>query len=127
VVIKIRNRISEVNAEYDKALAALREQKKEVEMEILRRLQERGATQTKTPSGTSFISQAVTFTIADEDVYGRFVLEQQDYEFYQKRPKQEHVQAWMANNGGALPPGLSVFREYVINTRVPTKKGKPSE
>lgn len=122
-VLKIRARIADVNTEYDAILRGLKEQKKTVEREILRRLQERGATQTKTEHGTCFISEVVQFTIADEEAYGRFVLQQNDYEFYQKRPKQEHVLAWMKDNEGALPPGLSVFREYEINTRVTTKKG----
>lgn len=122
VVIKIRDKIAEVTKEFDSTVAVLKAQKKEVEMEILRRLQARGATQTKTEFGTSFISEKTQYTIADEDAFGRFVMQQQDYEFYQKRAKVEHVQQWMTNNGGVLPPGLNVFREFEINTRVPTRK-----
>ena len=121
VIIKIRDTIAAVNKEYDERLAVLKAQKKEVEVEVLRRLQERGATQTKTAAGTCFITTKEQYTIADEDAFGRFVLEQQDYEFYQKRAKVEHVQKYMANNNGVMPPGLSVFRELEINTRVPRK------
>lgn len=120
-IIKIRDAIADVNTEYEARLKVLKDQKKEVEREVLRRLQERGATQTKTEYGTSFITEAVQFSIADEDAFGRFVLEQQDYEFYQKRPKAEHVQTYMKNNNGQLPPGLSVFRELEINTRIPRR------
>jgi hypothetical protein len=123
VIIKIRDKIAEVNKEYDGILNNLKQQKKEVEIEILRRLQERGATQTKTQHGTCFIAEKTTLTIADEDVYGAFTQTQPDpFSFYQKRAKVEHVQEWMKNNGGQLPPGLNSFRELEINTRVPKRK-----
>lgn len=123
VIIKIRDEIAKLNKEYDDAIGELKKQKLLAETEILRRLQERGSTQTKTQHGTSFIEESMQITIADEAAYERFVLEQQDTEFYQKRAKVEHVQKWMAANEGRSPPGLSFFRELKINTRAPRRKG----
>lgn len=121
IIIKIRDTIAAVNKEYEERLNVLKEQKKLAETEILRRLQERGATQTKTQYGTCFITTKEQFTIADEEAYGEFVKAQGDYTFYQKRAKVERVQEYMNNHDGALPPGLNVFRELEINTRVPRK------
>ena len=126
VYLKIRDTIAEVNDEYKERLAVLKAQQDRLKAELLRRLHERGATQTKTEAGTAFITENTTFTIADEELYGKFVLEQQDVDFYQRRAKAEHVKEYMKNNGGMLPPGLTIFTEQEINVRIPRKKGVPS-
>src|SRR5580765_3724063 len=126
VFIKIRSKIAAVNKEYDGILEHLRGQQKQVSAELLRRLHERGANQTKTAAGTAFIGEQMSVTIADKTAYGDFVLEQQDYGYYQKRAKVERVKEYMKAHNGTLPPGLSVFRELVINVRA-AKKGVASE
>jgi hypothetical protein len=127
VFIKIRKAISDVTKEYDARIDALRGQQKQVGTEILRRLHERGASQTKTEAGTAFIGENMSITIADETAYGDFVLEQQDYGYYQKRAKVERVKEYMKQHDGTLPPGLTVFRELTINVRAAVPKGRASE
>jgi hypothetical protein len=122
VYLKIRTKIAEVTQEYDDRLAVLKSQQQQLKAEILKRLHERGATQTKTDVGTAFIVENVSITIADEIAYGNFVLEQQDYGFYQKRAKVEHVREYMKAHGEQLPPGLSIFRELDVNVRKPRPK-----
>ena len=123
VFVKIRDTIAEVNKEYDERLAVLKAQRDRVGAELLRRLHERGSKQTKTDTGTAFISETMAVTIADEDLFGNFVLQQQDYSFYQKRVKVEHLKEYMKEHGGVLPPGLNIHRELEINVRRAPKKG----
>jgi hypothetical protein len=123
VFIKIRDAIAEVNKEYDARLKVLKDQKDKVGTELLRRLHERGSKQTKTDAGTAFISETMAVTIADEDLFGNFVLAEQDYSFYQKRVKVEHLKEYMKEHEGMLPPGLNVHRELEINVRRAPKKG----
>jgi hypothetical protein len=127
VYIKIREAVAAMNDEYKTRLAVLQEQQERIKIELLKRLHERGATQTKTDAGTAFISDVTTFTIADEIAFGNFVLEQKDVDFYQRRPKAEHVKAYMKESGGHLPPGLNIFTQQDINVRIPRKKGAPVE
>jgi hypothetical protein len=122
VYIKIRDALAKLSAQYDIEKKVLTDQRDMLQTELLRRLHERGATQTQTPNGTAFIKENMTITIADEEAYGGFVIEQKDYAFYQKRAKVEHVQAYMKLNCGRLPPGLSAFRELTINVRAPGKE-----
>lgn len=122
--IKIRTKIADVNKEYDAQLQHLRGQQQQVSAELLRRLHERGATQTKTAAGTAFISEQMSITIADDDAYGAFVLAEQDYSYYQKRAKVERVKEYMTAHNGELPPGLNVFRELTINVRAPRGKSE---
>jgi len=122
VFIKQRQRIAELNAEYEAAIKVVKDQQNMIRAELLRRLHERKATQTKTQHGTAFIKEEMSVTIADEDAFGSFVLLEGDYSYYQKRPKVERVREYMKEHDGMLPPGLSVFREFDINVRVPSKR-----
>jgi hypothetical protein len=123
VIIKIRDKIADLNKEYEEALKTLREQKQRIENEVIRRLQERGASQTKTGKGTAFLGESMQATIADETQFKRFCLEQADLDFFQSRVKVAHLKEFMDNNEGKLPPGISVFREVTLNVRIPTKRG----
>src|SRR5574337_24464 len=127
VIIKIRDTIAAVNKEYEDRLDVLKAQKQRLEVELLRRLNERGATQTKTAAGTAFISESMKATVADEDLFKRFCLDQHDVDFFQLRVKVEHLREFMTANAGMLPPGLSVFREATVNVRSPAKKGVKGE
>ena len=120
-IIKMRTKIAELNDEYKERLDALEADKKKLEVYLVARLQERGAKQTKTDSGTAFIGERMTATIADADLFRQFCLDQRDLDFFQARVKLEHLREFMDANGGALPPGVSVFREVTLNVRVPTR------
>jgi len=121
VYIKIRDARARLSKAYDAEDKLLKEQLSIVTAELLKRLNERGATQTKTEFGTAFVGEDMQVSIADEDAFRSFVLEQQDLNWYQRRVKVEHLREYMGVNGGRLPPGLNVFRERTISVRAPTK------
>jgi hypothetical protein len=123
VYIRIRSAIAAANKEWEARIETLKRQQDQLRAELLKRLHERKATQTKTEEGLAYIVERTTYTIADEDLFGQFVLEQRDTDFYHRRVKAEHVNEYMKNNGGVAPPGLTIFRELDINVRQPTKKG----
>jgi hypothetical protein len=127
VFIKMRTRIAELNEEYAAAIKVVKDQQQMIRAELLHRFQARGSTQTKTQHGTAFIKEEMSITIADESAYGAFVLAENDWSYYQKRAKVERVREYMKEHDGALPPGLSVFRELDINVRVPAKKATKSK
>lgn len=127
VIIKIRDAIAELNTEYKGKLDALEQQKHRLEVELIGRLQQRGATQTKTDFGTAFFGESMKVTIADPEAFKAFCRKQDDLDFFQLRVKLEHLKEYIAGSGGEVPPGLSIFREVTLNVRVPTKKGSKSD
>lgn len=104
--------------EYDAARKVVEDQKHALEVEMLKRLQERGATQTKTEFGTAFIDEKMQAQIADEAAFQAFVKEIGDLDFYQKRIAVKHVKEYMKENGDSLPPGLSIYKELGVVVRV---------
>jgi hypothetical protein len=117
VAIKIRDKIAEVTKEHEAAVKVLKEQQTAVTNEIVRRLQGRGATQTKTEFGTAFLGERMTATIADDKSFNDFILDTKDLGFYQRRVKVEHLKEYMDAHEGRLPPGVSVYREVTLNLR----------
>jgi hypothetical protein len=117
VAVKIRDAIAKTTKEYEAAKKVLTDQQAQVEQEIMNRLKKRGATQTKTPAGTAFLGERMTASIADENLFTAFVLDNKDVDFYQKRVKIEHLKEYMDANEGRLPPGINIFREVTLNLR----------
>jgi len=124
VYLKIRAARSKLSKEYDEADDQLKKQLTVVSGEIMKRLIERGATQTKTPDGTAYFGEDMQVTIADEEKFKSFVLERKDLNWYQKRVKIEHLREYMKANKGQLPPGLNVFRERTLLVRAPKRESE---
>lgn len=124
---KMREKLREETKVYEAKAKELKESMAVVEAELLRRLQERGAKQTKTEDGTAFISETMTASIADEDQFFGFVRETGDLDFFQKRVSVTHLQEFMKEHKGVLPPGLNIFRELGINVRAPRQDKQEGE
>ena len=121
---KIRSAISEETKTYEATVQKLKEQQKLIEVELLRRLQERGATQTKTEEGTAFISEVMTANIAEDAAFRKFVLDTGDIDFFQRRISITHLKEYMKEHEEQIPPGLNIFKELNINVRAPAKENK---
>lgn len=76
-----------------------------------------GETGFTTPFGTTYIQETVKFSIADSETYFGFIRETGDLDMLEARVGSKHVQDYMKLNNGAVPPGLSVFRENVMRFR----------
>jgi hypothetical protein len=118
VIVKIRAARKTLKAEYEAADKNLTGQREQLDAELLRRLRERGATQTKTPAGTAFLGEDLSVTIADEAALFTFLDQEEDpYGWFQKRIKVERLREYQSQHEGGIPPGLSIFREATINVR----------
>jgi len=121
---KIRATISDETKKYEAVVSRLKDQQKQIEVELLRRLHERGATQTKTEEGTAFISEVMTANIAEDAAFRKFVLDTGDIDFFQRRISITHLKEYMKEHEEQIPPGLNIFKELNINVRAPAKENK---
>lgn len=116
-IVKMREAIATETKESEARVKVIKQQREQLETELLRRLLARGATQTKTQFGTAFIDESMQAKISDEEVFRAFVRESGDLDFYQKRIKVEHLREYMREHGDSLPPGISIFKEQGITVR----------
>jgi hypothetical protein len=71
----------------------------------------------KTTAGTTYTSSSLKVSIADAEAFYGFVLAQGDLDFFERRVASLHVQEYMAENKGVLPPGLNVFTQLHMRVR----------
>ena len=81
-----------------------------------------GDTGFTTPYGTTYQAETMKISIADDAAFFDFVKQQGDLDFFERRVASKHVQAHMALNNGAAPPGLNIFKERVIRVRKASEK-----
>lgn len=124
---RIRAARAQATREYKARDDELKGQLTLIENTILGRLNERGATSTKTTEGTAFRVENVQAAIADDLGFFGFIRQTGDLDFFQRRISIEHLKAWMKANNNTMPPGLNVFREFGVNVRAPGKGGGKNE
>jgi len=117
IILKMRDAIAEKTKAYEAEVKVIELQKEQLENELLKRLQSRGSTQTKTEYGTAFLDEQMSVTIADDDLFRSFVLNEQNLDWFQRRVKVETLREYQKENDGRLPPGLSTFRQAKIKIR----------
>lgn len=117
VYIKIRDARSALKKEFDAKDNELKEKLTRLEGEMLKSLQEAGATSIATTSGTVYKQEEITPTGSDWQAFYDWVRENNAFDALERRIKKTFVKEHMEANGGELPPGVSVYREFVVRVR----------
>lgn len=67
--------------------------------------------------GTSYTATIDKYSIADDATFFKFILEQQDCGFLERRVSPTYVKEYMDTNNGMLPPGINKFSERAMRIR----------
>jgi hypothetical protein len=131
VQVKVEQRV----AEYINCRDALKKRKDEYEesIEALVDLQNRltgwlqsfmekaGADNIKTSRGTCYHSTKYTASLADSDIFMKFVIETQNFDLLDRKANVTAVKAYVAETGN-LPPGANLSSIKTVGVRRPTTK-----
>jgi hypothetical protein len=118
--IAIRDRRAEIKKTFDADYTDLGSKLERLEAELLRHLQETRSEAIRTAFGTVYRQEEVkpscqswealdTWIDGNPDIAASDVLE--------KRVSRKFITEYMETHDGALPPGVSVYREYVARVR----------
>jgi hypothetical protein len=114
---------------YDKVATKLDGRMDQLEMELLRRLNERGQKSFRTDHGTVYREMTIKPSAADWAViYGWIEEDPERFEILEKRLTKKFVMSYMEEHGvinertgekelGEPPPGVNAIREYVARVR----------
>ena len=119
--LTIRNERERIEAEWkaknDELLADMRA----LESQMLVTCNENNASSIKTGSGTVIRKLNERFTVADGDVFRKFVLQEGAVELFESRIHQGNFKEFIAERkDDGLPPGVNVMREFTIVVRKPS-------
>jgi hypothetical protein len=119
--LTIRNERERIEAEWkaknDELLADMRA----LESQMLVTCNENNASSIKTGSGTVIRRLNERYTVADGDVFRKFVLQEGAVDLFESRIHQGNFKEFIAERkDDGLPPGVNVMREFGIVVRKPS-------
>ena len=120
--IKIRDKRSEMTAEFKRQDDALKTQQDRIKRALLDYCKEQNLTSVKTDAGTVIRTVKSTYWTSDWDSMYDFIIENEVPEFFTKSLNQSNIKTFLKEHPDITPPGLNVSSEYQITIRKPTKK-----
>ena len=119
--LTIRGERERIEAEWKAKDDELRTDLKALEGQMLVTCNENNASSIKTGSGTVIRKLNEGFTVADGDVFRKFVLQEGAVELFESRIHQGNFKEFIAERkDDGLPPGVNVMREFGIVVRKPS-------
>lgn len=118
--VAIRDRRAEIKAAFDEEYNSLGLKMDRLAAELLRSLQEQKADSIRTEFGTVFRQEEVKPSCSDWSALDAWEKAHPEYsasDILEKRVSKKFITAYMEAHDGAVPPGVSVYREYVARVR----------
>jgi hypothetical protein len=95
---------------------------------LLKRMNAQGVKGLRSDMGIVIKQKDIIPTGSDWDAFYSWVAETNSFEALERRIKKTFIQNYMEENGGAIPPGVSVLRSYkAVVKKAPSKKGLPPD
>ena len=117
VYIKIRDKKSELAAEFNEKEKELDAKLDKLKAELLEHCKETGVESVKTASGTFWRTQRKRFWTSDWEAMNRFIVDNEAVDLLEKRIHQGNMKQFLEENPDTLPPGLNADSEYSITVR----------
>jgi hypothetical protein len=117
VYIKIRDKKSELAAEFNEKEKELDAKLDKLKAVLLEHCKETGVESVKTASGTFWRTQRKRFWTSDWEAMNRFIVDNEAVDLLEKRIHQGNMKQFLEENPDTLPPGLNADSEYSITVR----------
>lgn len=118
--VAIRDKRAEIKKAFDEEYSSLGEKLARLEAELLRLMQDQKSDAIRTEFGTVYRQEEVKPSCSDWaalDAWEKTNPHINASDILEKRVSKKFVTEYMENNDGALPPGVSIYREYVVRVR----------
>jgi len=117
VFVKIRDARSALKAEFTRKDDELKEQQRQIRVALLQHLLATKSDNVGTEFGTAYKSEDWQAGCSDWAIFHEFCREHDLLNLMEKRVSVAALREYMENNGGRLPPGVSLHREVTVNVR----------
>lgn len=115
--INIRDARSVLKKRYDEADKVLKESQLKLENAMLGHLNAHGMESVRTDAGTFYRQEELTPSGSDWSALYNWIKEHDAWDALERRIKKTFIKEFAEAHNGELPPGVSVFREYVVRVR----------
>lgn len=117
VYLKIKQRRSELAAQFKEEDGKLVEQQEQIKRALLDYLKSENLDSVKTPNGTFYRSTKTKYWTSDWESMYKFIVDHQVPELLSKAINQSNIKQFLEENPDLLPKGLNVDSEYVVSVR----------
>ena len=117
VYIKIRDKRTELSANFKTEDDKLKEQQDRIKRALLDHCKEHNVESVRTSEGLFYRSVKKRYWTNDWGSMNKFIIAHELPEFYEKRLNQTVVKQFLEENPDTIPPGLNVDSEYAISVR----------
>jgi len=117
VYTKIREKRAQIKKAYDAEDASLKEKLTKLEGVLLGQLNTTNTDAIRTEAGTFYRQEDITPSGADWSAFYDWVKENDAFDALERRIKKTFIADYMERHEGAIPPGVSVYRQYVVRVR----------
>lgn len=117
VYLKIKDKRSELSAEFKEKDAELSDQLNKVKRALLDYCEEQGVDSVRTSAGLFYRSARTRYWTSDWSSMHEFILENGVPELLDKRVNQANMKQYLEENPDQVPKGLNVDSEYVVSVR----------
>lgn len=115
--LNLRDARTALSREFDEADAKLKSKQELLESHMLTFLNANKMDSVKTGLGTFYRQTEIKPAGADWQAIYDYIRDNDAFEMLERRIKKTFVQEYMDANDGAIPPGVTVHREYVVRVR----------
>lgn len=115
--LAIRNKRKELSATFDKEDKDLKEKQELLENQMLKLMAAQNVDNMKTSAGTMYRQEQVKPAASDWDAFYKWIKDNDAFDALERRIKATFIKDHMEENDGELPPGVSVYRQYVARVR----------
>jgi len=115
--IKIREARTNLKKDWEAEDEKLKEKLDKIGAALLKFLNETNQNSAKTASGTVYKQEEITPTGSDWSAFYDWVARNNAFDALERRIKKTFISEYMSTHDGAIPPGVSVYREYVARIR----------
>jgi len=115
--LNLRKAREELSKEFDIKDKGLKDKQELIENHLLNFLNETGQESSRTEFGTVYRQEDLIPSAADWSVIYEWIKENDAWDMLERRLKKTFIKTFSETNKGELPPGVNVFRKYLVRVR----------
>lgn len=115
--VKLRDTRGELKRKFEEEDNKLKAKQQLLEGQLLKFLNENEMESVKTPNGTFYRQEEITPTGSDWDAFYGWIVDNNALDALERRIKKNFIKEYMEAHNGGIPPGVSVYREFVVRVR----------
>lgn len=117
VYTKIRAKRAEIKKAYEEEDDKLKADLAKIEAVLLNHLNTTNTDAVRTEAGTFYRQQEIIPSASDWQAFYDWIKENDAFDALERRVKKTFVSEYMEAHEGAIPPGVSVYRTFVVRVR----------